>query len=90
MHVHVQFTIYQYVQVRDVFRTFVQIFSLNMCQCRMCGDCMTGHFQVVITERHVKNLCCPNCQEPNIEDVTKETIYLEFLAVQVVNCPAFV
>ena len=56
-----------------------------MCQCRMCGDCMTGHFQVVITERHVKNLCCPNCQEPNIDDVTKETIYLEFLAVQVVT-----
>ena len=49
----------------------------------MCGDCMTGHFQVVITERHVKNLCCPNCQEPNIDDVTKETIYLEFLAQKV-------
>ena len=46
-----------------------QIQALSLCQCKVCVDCLQTYFSVQIRERHVKNLVCPVCQQPEIDHV---------------------
>ncbi|XP_069114483.1 uncharacterized protein [Argopecten irradians] len=58
-----------------------RIRSLSSCECKICVDCMKGYFEVCIREKHVRNLNCPLCSQPDMEDVDAATNYLTFLTM---------
>ncbi|OWF56472.1 uncharacterized protein LOC110446780 [Mizuhopecten yessoensis] len=58
-----------------------RIRSLSSCECKICVDCMRGYFEVCIREKHVRNLCCPLCSQPDMEDSEMATNYLTFLTM---------
>ncbi|KAJ8303183.1 hypothetical protein KUTeg_019579 [Tegillarca granosa] len=58
-----------------------KIRSLGNCECKICIDCMKGYFEVTIRERHVRNLSCPLCGQPDMEDIEAASEYLGFLTM---------
>ncbi|XP_033753784.1 LOW QUALITY PROTEIN: E3 ubiquitin-protein ligase RNF31-like [Pecten maximus] len=58
-----------------------RIRSLGSCECKICVDCMKGYFEVCIREKHVRNLNCPLCNQPDMEDSETATNYLTFLTM---------
>lgn len=61
---------------------FLQIRTLN-CPCKICFDCMKNYFELNIREKHVRNLCCPICQHPNMDNTEAANEYLSFLTMLV-------
>ncbi|KAK3086203.1 hypothetical protein FSP39_015157 [Pinctada imbricata] len=57
-----------------------KIRSLN-CTCKMCVSCMKSYFEINIREKHVRNLCCPICQLPDMENVNQASDYFTFLTM---------
>ncbi|CAH2294427.1 E3 ubiquitin- ligase RNF31 isoform X1 [Pelobates cultripes] len=42
--------------------------SLTSCECCICPDCFRTHFTVAIKEKHIRDMVCPACEEPEISD----------------------
>ncbi|XP_062593006.1 uncharacterized protein LOC134254512 isoform X1 [Saccostrea cucullata] len=57
-----------------------KIRTLN-CPCKICFDCMKSYFELNIREKHVRNLCCPICQHPNMDNKEEADEYLGFLTM---------
>lgn len=57
-----------------------KIRTLN-CPCKICFDCMKNYFELNIREKHVRNLCCPICQHPNMDNTEAANEYLSFLTM---------
>ncbi|KAK7881213.1 hypothetical protein WMY93_029622 [Mugilogobius chulae] len=42
--------------------------SLTSCQCSLCLECFQRHFTISVTEKHIRDMVCPACDEPDIND----------------------
>lgn len=42
--------------------------SLTSCECCICPDCFRMHFTVAVKEKHIRDMVCPSCEEPEISD----------------------
>ncbi|XP_063769714.1 E3 ubiquitin-protein ligase RNF31 isoform X2 [Pseudophryne corroboree] len=42
--------------------------SLTSCECCICPDCFRTHFTVAVKEKHIRDMVCPACEEPDISD----------------------
>ncbi|KAE8633425.1 hypothetical protein XENTR_v10001876 [Xenopus tropicalis] len=42
--------------------------SLTSCECCICPDCFRMHFTVAVKEKHIRDMICPACEEPEISD----------------------
>ncbi|XP_044129026.1 E3 ubiquitin-protein ligase RNF31 [Bufo gargarizans] len=41
---------------------------LTSCECCICPECFRMHFTVAIKEKHIRDMVCPSCEEPEISD----------------------
>lgn len=51
------------------------------CSCKICVQCVRQNFEVAIREKHVRNMNCPLCSQPNMEDMEAASDYLTFLSM---------
>ncbi|XP_056381843.1 E3 ubiquitin-protein ligase RNF31 [Hyla sarda] len=42
--------------------------SLTSCECCICPECFWMHFTVAVKEKHIRDMVCPACEEPEISD----------------------
>ncbi|KAM9330732.1 E3 ubiquitin-protein ligase RNF31 [Gastrophryne carolinensis] len=42
--------------------------SLTSCECCICPECFRMHFTVAVKEKHIRDMVCPACEEPEISD----------------------
>ncbi|XP_062377874.1 interferon regulatory factor 9 [Sardina pilchardus] len=62
--------------------------SLTSCQCLMCSECFTRHFTIAIRDKHIRDMVCPNCEEPDINDPEHLDNYFSTLDIQLRDCLA--
>ncbi|XP_076856824.1 E3 ubiquitin-protein ligase RNF31-like [Brachyhypopomus gauderio] len=56
--------------------------SLISCQCSMCTECFKQHFTVVLRDKHIRDMVCPACEEPDINHPDALDNYFSILDVQ--------
>lgn len=57
--------------------------SLTSCQCSVCCDCFQQHFTIVVRDKHIRDMVCPVCWEPDINDPEHLNSYFSTLDIQV-------
>ena len=57
--------------------------ALSLCQCKVCVDCLRSYFTEQIRTRHVKNLVCPACDQPDIDNHETVEVHFQFLDLMV-------
>ncbi|XP_066520072.1 interferon regulatory factor 9 [Hoplias malabaricus] len=60
--------------------------ALTSCQCSMCSECFQMHFTVALKDKHIRDMVCPVCEEPDINDPESLVIYFSNLDVQLRVC----
>eukprot|EP00062_Callorhinchus_milii_P027956 gi/632991900/ref/XP_007884834.1/ PREDICTED: E3 ubiquitin-protein ligase RNF31-like [Callorhinchus milii] len=60
--------------------------SLTSCECLMCSGCFKEHFTLIVKERHIKDLVCPICGKPEIDEESELINYFSTLDVQLRDC----
>jgi len=53
------------------------------CQCSICRDCLQHHFEIVIRERYVRNMVCPVCSQPDIDNSQQTDTHFQLLSIMV-------
>ncbi|KAL7869891.1 hypothetical protein AOLI_G00138790 [Acnodon oligacanthus] len=56
--------------------------ALTYCQCSMCCECFKQHFTVALRDKHIRDMVCPVCEEPDINDPEALQTYFSTLDVQ--------
>ncbi|XP_063439379.1 uncharacterized protein LOC134720797 [Mytilus trossulus] len=51
------------------------------CNCKLCVHCVKENFEIMIRERHVRNMNCPMCSLPDMENIDEASDYLAFLTL---------
>lgn len=57
--------------------------SLTSCQCSVCHDCFRIHFIIAVRDKHIRDMVCPVCSEPDINDPEQLDSYFSTLDIQV-------
>ncbi|XP_063062600.1 E3 ubiquitin-protein ligase RNF31-like [Engraulis encrasicolus] len=60
--------------------------SLTSCQCLMCCECFREHFTIAIRDKHIRDMVCPNCEEPDINDPEHLDNHFSTLDIQLRDC----
>ncbi|XP_037837983.1 E3 ubiquitin-protein ligase RNF31 isoform X1 [Kryptolebias marmoratus] len=60
--------------------------SLTSCQCSVCCGCFQQHFTVAIRDKHIRDMVCPVCWEPDINDPEHLNSYFSTLDIQLREC----
>uniref|UniRef100_H3DLA4 RBR-type E3 ubiquitin transferase n=1 Tax=Tetraodon nigroviridis TaxID=99883 RepID=H3DLA4_TETNG len=60
--------------------------SLTSCQCSVCCDCFQQHFTIVVRDKHIRDMVCPVCWEPDINDPEHLNSYFSTLDIQLREC----
>ncbi|XP_034415980.1 E3 ubiquitin-protein ligase RNF31-like [Cyclopterus lumpus] len=60
--------------------------SLTSCQCSVCHECFGQHFTVAVRDKHIRDMVCPVCGEPDINDSEQLDSYFSTLDIQLRNC----
>ncbi|XP_024135802.1 E3 ubiquitin-protein ligase RNF31 isoform X1 [Oryzias melastigma] len=60
--------------------------SLTSCQCSVCHECFSQHFTVAIRDKHIRDMVCPVCGEPDINDPEQLDSYFSTLDIQLRDC----
>ncbi|XP_028834240.1 E3 ubiquitin-protein ligase RNF31 isoform X2 [Denticeps clupeoides] len=60
--------------------------SLTSCQCSVCCDCFQQHFTIAIRDKHIRDMVCPVCWEPDINDPEHLNSYFSTLDIQLRDC----
>lgn len=60
-----------------------QMQSLTSCQCSVCHECFRLHFTIAVRDRHIRDMVCPVCCEPDINDQEQLDSYFSTLDIQV-------
>ncbi|XP_055006750.1 LOW QUALITY PROTEIN: E3 ubiquitin-protein ligase RNF31-like [Boleophthalmus pectinirostris] len=60
--------------------------SLTSCQCSLCLECFQKHFTISVTEKHIRDMVCPVCDEPDINDPDQLDNYFSTLDIQLRTC----
>ncbi|KAL7977740.1 hypothetical protein Chor_009689, partial [Crotalus horridus] len=65
--------------------------SLTSCECTICPECFELHFTIAVKEKHITDLVCPACSEPEISDEMELLNYFSTLDIQHqgLSCEAF-
>lgn len=57
--------------------------SLTSCQCSVCHECFKLHFTIAVRDKHIRDMVCPGCGEPDINDPEQLDSYFSTLDIQV-------
>lgn len=57
--------------------------SLTSCQCSVCHECFRQHFTIAVRDKHIRDMVCPACSEPDINDPEQLDSYFSTLDIQV-------
>ncbi|KAG7455059.1 hypothetical protein MATL_G00252420 [Megalops atlanticus] len=60
--------------------------SLTSCQCSVCCDCFQQHFTIAVRDKHIRDMVCPVCWEPDINDPEHLNNYFSTLDIQLREC----
>lgn len=60
-----------------------QMQSLTSCQCSVCCGCFQQHFTIAVRDKHIRDMVCPVCWEPDINDPEDLNSYFSTLDIQV-------
>ncbi|XP_044074303.1 E3 ubiquitin-protein ligase RNF31-like isoform X2 [Siniperca chuatsi] len=60
--------------------------SLTSCQCSVCCGCFQQHFTIAIRDKHIRDMVCPVCWEPDINDPEHLNSYFSTLDIQLREC----
>uniref|UniRef100_A0A3P8PPP4 RBR-type E3 ubiquitin transferase n=1 Tax=Astatotilapia calliptera TaxID=8154 RepID=A0A3P8PPP4_ASTCA len=60
--------------------------SLTSCQCSVCLECFKAHFTIAVRDKHIRDMVCPSCCEPDINDPEKLDSYFSTLDIQLRDC----
>ncbi|KAM4606355.1 E3 ubiquitin-protein ligase RNF31-like [Polymixia lowei] len=60
--------------------------SLTSCQCSVCHDCFTQHFTIAVRDKHIRDMVCPVCAGPDINDPEQLDSYFSTLDIQLRDC----
>ncbi|XP_056869366.1 E3 ubiquitin-protein ligase RNF31-like [Takifugu flavidus] len=60
--------------------------SLTSCQCSVCHECFRMHFTIAVRDRHIRDMVCPVCCEPDINDQEQLDSYFSTLDIQLRDC----
>ncbi|XP_044276884.1 E3 ubiquitin-protein ligase RNF31 isoform X2 [Varanus komodoensis] len=60
--------------------------SLTSCECTICPECFALHFTIAVKEKHITDLVCPACSEPEISDEKELLNYFSTLDIQLRSC----
>ncbi|XP_054478483.1 E3 ubiquitin-protein ligase RNF31-like [Anoplopoma fimbria] len=60
--------------------------SLTSCQCSVCHECFGQHFTITVRDKHIRDMVCPVCREPDINDPEQLDSYFSTLDIQLRNC----
>ncbi|XP_063075121.1 E3 ubiquitin-protein ligase RNF31 [Engraulis encrasicolus] len=60
--------------------------SLTSCQCSVCCDCFKQHFTIAVRDKHIRDMVCPVCWEPDINDPEHLNSYFSTLDIQLREC----
>ncbi|XP_069490100.1 E3 ubiquitin-protein ligase RNF31 isoform X2 [Ambystoma mexicanum] len=60
--------------------------SLTSCECAICPECFKQHFTIAVKEKHIKDMVCPNCSEPEINDEAELITYFSNLDILLRDC----
>ncbi|XP_020566402.1 E3 ubiquitin-protein ligase RNF31 [Oryzias latipes] len=60
--------------------------SLTSCQCSVCCDCFQQHFTIAVRDKHIRDMVCPVCWEPDINDPEHLNSYFSTLDIQLREC----
>ncbi|XP_041847538.1 E3 ubiquitin-protein ligase RNF31 isoform X2 [Melanotaenia boesemani] len=60
--------------------------SLTSCQCSVCCGCFQQHFTIVVRDKHIRDMVCPVCWEPDINDPEHLNSYFSTLDIQLREC----
>uniref|UniRef100_A0A3B5M8C5 RBR-type E3 ubiquitin transferase n=1 Tax=Xiphophorus couchianus TaxID=32473 RepID=A0A3B5M8C5_9TELE len=56
--------------------------SLTSCQCSVCHECFRQHFTIAVRDKHIRDMVCPACSEPDINDPEQLDSYFSTLDIQ--------
>ncbi|KAM6919151.1 E3 ubiquitin-protein ligase RNF31 [Xenentodon cancila] len=56
--------------------------SLTSCQCSVCCSCFQQHFTIAVRDKHIRDMVCPVCWEPDINDPEHLNSYFSTLDIQ--------
>lgn len=60
--------------------------SLTSCQCSVCCECFKLHFTIAVRDKHIRDMVCPVCSEPDINDPEDLNSYFSTLDIQLRDC----
>ncbi|KAF7647967.1 hypothetical protein LDENG_00163850 [Lucifuga dentata] len=60
--------------------------SLTSCQCSVCHDCFRQHFTIAVRDKHIRDMVCPVCSGPDINDPEQLDSYFSTLDIQLRDC----
>uniref|UniRef100_A0A1A7WQR4 Uncharacterized protein n=1 Tax=Iconisemion striatum TaxID=60296 RepID=A0A1A7WQR4_9TELE len=60
--------------------------SLTSCQCSVCHECFGQHFTIAVRDKHIRDMVCPVCSEPDINDPEQLDSYFSTLDIQLRGC----
>ncbi|XP_054607891.1 E3 ubiquitin-protein ligase RNF31 isoform X2 [Nothobranchius furzeri] len=60
--------------------------SLTSCQCSVCHECFGQHFTIAVRDKHIRDMVCPVCGEPDINDPEQLDSYFSTLDIQLRAC----
>ncbi|XP_060761598.1 E3 ubiquitin-protein ligase RNF31 [Neoarius graeffei] len=60
--------------------------SLTSCQCSVCCECFKQHFTIAVRDKHIRDMVCPACAEPDINDPEHLNSYFSTLDIQLREC----
>ncbi|CAN9506077.1 unnamed protein product [Ophioblennius macclurei] len=60
--------------------------SLTSCQCSVCHECFRLHFTIAVRDKHIRDMVCPSCSEPDINDPEQLDSYFSTLDIQLRDC----
>lgn len=63
--------------------TVFQMQSLTSCQCSVCHECFGSYFNITVRDKHIRDMVCPICSEPDINDPEQLDSYFSTLDIQV-------
>ncbi|XP_069562925.1 E3 ubiquitin-protein ligase RNF31-like [Brachyistius frenatus] len=60
--------------------------SLTSCQCSVCHECFRMHFTITVRDKHIRDMVCPVCSDPDINDPKQLDSYFSTLDIQLRDC----
>uniref|UniRef100_A0A3B4X4C7 E3 ubiquitin-protein ligase RNF31-like n=1 Tax=Seriola lalandi dorsalis TaxID=1841481 RepID=A0A3B4X4C7_SERLL len=64
----------------------IKMQSLTSCQCSVCHECFGQHFTIAVRDKHIRDMVCPVCGEPDINDPEQLDSYFSTLDIQLRDC----